>query len=365
MLGCTAATLFAQEFHFEAPVIDKFEIDRAVKEAMAAKDEVMAHQQELIASVKAATTFKGEAMAMEKAMADMKGQLFFYQGAKGGGGPLTEEEEMKMMAIDSIMQSDPERAVPIVDRVLQNQQASMRLRTRALQALGRSSSPKAREVVVRVAKDSSNTELQSRALQLLGSRESTQNQQLLGEIFAGSTNVEIKRQVLRSWASAGAKDRILAVAKADPSPEVRESAIRHLGQMRANTELAGLYAGEQSTEMREQIIRGLGQAEDWQKLLDIAKTEKNEELRNRAIQQAGNVRTPGVPEALVALYSTSTDTAMRSAILRGLSQQRNAKQLIAVARIEKDPELKRTALQHLTRMKGDDVTSYLTELLEK
>ena len=360
LLGCTAATLVAQEL----PVINKVEIEMAVQEAMAAKHEVLAHKEELIAHVKANTLFAKEAMAMDKAMAAVQSQ-FFMQAAKGGGAPLTEDEELKLIAIDSIMQSDAERAVPIVDKIIQNQQASLRLRLRALQSMARSNSPKAREVLVRVAKDGSNIEMQSRALQLLGGRDNAQNQQLLGEVFAASSSADIKRQVLRSWASAGAKDRVLTVAKSDPNPDVREAAIRHLGQMRASTELAGLYASEQSTELREHLIRGLAQSEDWQKLLDIAKTEKNEELKSRAIQHAGNIRSAGVPEALVALYSSSADTATRSAILRGLSHQRNARQLIAVARLEKDPELKRAALQHLTRMKGDEVTSYLTELLEK
>jgi hypothetical protein len=173
--------------------------------------------------------------------------------------------------------------------------------------MSRSNSPKAREVVIRVAKDGSNPEMQSRAIRMLGSRENTQNRQLLSEIYASSTNVEVKSQVIHTMADA----------------------------------------------------------DDWQKLLEIAKTEKNEDLRNRAIQRAGSSRSAGVPEAMVAMYSSAPDTSTRNAILRGLSQQRSAKQLIAVARLEKDPELKRAALQHLARMKGDDVTAYLTELLEK
>src|SRR5687767_5026828 len=82
LLGCSAATLFAQEFHFEAPVIDKFEIDIAIEKAMAAKHEVLFHKEELLAAVQSEKLFAKEAMAMDKAMAAMKGQLFFYQGAK-------------------------------------------------------------------------------------------------------------------------------------------------------------------------------------------------------------------------------------------------------------------------------------------
>jgi HEAT repeat protein len=263
LFGFTAATLFGQEFH----LIDKAKID----------------------------------MAMEKAAFAMQGA--FFQG-KGGGSPLTDEEELKMMAIDSLMQSDAERAIPLLDKLLQNQQASLRLRIRALQALGRSSSTKGREIVVRVARSESNAEL-------------------------------------------------------------RAAAINHLGRMRAHAELAALYSSESSTEIRERVLRSLAGGGDWQKLLEIAKTEKNEELRNRAIQHAGSIRVTGVSEALVEMYNSASDSSMRNAILRGLSNQGNAKPLIALARKETNPELKRAALQHLSHMKGDEVTTYLMELLEK
>ncbi|HYP05310.1 MAG TPA: HEAT repeat domain-containing protein [Bryobacteraceae bacterium] len=313
LLGCAATALLAQE----APIIDREEIRRALDEARQVQEKIrtewdfdfrhdMFDHKELMANASTAMAQAKEAMkGMKWNMAfDMQGATI--SGAKSSP-PLTPDEEMKLMAIDSIMQSDAERAIPVVEKVLHNQQASIRLRMRALQALARSNSPKGREVVTRVAKDSSNVELQSRAIQLLGERDGGANKQLLGEIYSASTNNDIKRQVLRS----------------------------------------------------------LGHAEDWQKLLEIAKTEKDEELRSRAIQQAASMRNVGVSDALAALYTSTSDTSTRNAILRGLSQQRDAKQLIAVARTETNPELKRAALKHLSRMKGDDVTAYLTELLAK
>jgi hypothetical protein len=289
---------------------------------------------------------------------------FNYQDAKGRA-PVTPDEEMKMMAIDAVMQNDPERGIPLVDKILQNQQASMRLRMRALQALARSNSPKAWDSVARVARDGSNAEMQERAVQLIGSRENAQNRQILNEIFASTGNVDIKRHILRSWASAGTKDAILSAAKSDANSEVREAAIRHLGEMRATADLMSLYGSESNTRIRERILRSIANTDDWQKLLDIAKTEKDENLRARAVQHASSSKSTGAVDALTALYGSTQDNATRLAVIRGLSEQRNAKQLIALARKETDPELKRQALQHLSRMKGEEVTAYLTELLAK
>lgn len=368
LVAIAATTLAAQDF----PVIDHAEIKRSVDEAMRAADiqiKKAARDMEFAIDIdhKALMADANHAMARAKdawAFDKSFSFNFNYQGDKSRT-PLTPDEEMKMIAMDAIMQNDPERAIPLVDKVLQNQQASMRLRMRALQALARSNSTKAWDIVARVAKDSTNTELQSRAVQLLGSREGAQNRQLMNEIYASTTNADIKRQVLRTWASAGTKDAILSAAKSDSNVEVREAAIRHLGDMRATADLVSLYGSESDIKVRERILRSIANTDDWQRLLDIAKTEKDENLRARAVQFAGSSKSAGASDALAALYGSTQDTATRGAILRGLSQQRNAKQLIALARKETDPELKRQALQHLTRMKGDEVTTYLTELLEK
>src|SRR5688572_29631105 len=241
LLSFTAATLHAQEF----PQIDTMKIERAMEEVKRTQEQLWAHKN-LLSEVPHAMFLAKEAWADRAAFALLK--PFFQGGVKAGGGPLSEDEELKIMAVDGLLQSDPERAIPLVDKLLQNQQASIRFRMRALQALGRSNSPKAREIVVRVAKDGSNPELQSRALQFLGSRESSQNKELLSEIYASAGNADIKRQVLRSWAAMGAKDQILNVAKSDANAELRAAAINHLGGMRENAELSKLYASESSTE---------------------------------------------------------------------------------------------------------------------
>ncbi len=374
LLALTAATMFAQKvfaqkFEFE---FDKAKVEAIADEAKQLAQQEMVYHKEFATEIAHSMSVAKQAWAVDKAnlafqMKEMT-KPFFFQGNinASGGGKLTEDEELKVMAIDGLMQSDSERAIPLVDKVLQNPQASIRLRMRALQALGRSNSTKAREIVVRVAKDGSNAELQSRALQLLGSREGGQNKALLNEVYNSAASVDIKRQVIRSWGGMDAKDEILKVAKSEPNVELRATAINQLAGMRASAELATLYNSETSVEIRERLIRALAGSGDWQKLIEIAKTEKNEELRNRAIQHLGSVRSPEASEALVAMYSSAPDASTRNAILRALShQQGNAKQLIALARKETNPELKRAALQQLSRMKGDEVTTFLMELLEK
>ncbi|MBC7926587.1 MAG: HEAT repeat domain-containing protein [Bryobacteraceae bacterium] len=296
LIGLTTATLLAQEF----PLIDKAQIAMAIEDAKHAQQELLANREVLD---RLPNLLAKETMALDRAAFAFQ-KSFLQSGSPNGGTPLTDDEQLKIMAIDSLMQTDPERAVPLLDKLLQNPQSTVPVRSRAIRALGRSNAAKAREILVRVAKSDANTEL-------------------------------------------------------------RSSAVNQLGGLRASSELSALYSQDASTEVRERILRALASGGEWQKLLVIAKTESNEDLRSRAIRQVGSMKVPGASEALVEMYTSSSDAALRNTILRALSSEGNAKQLIALARRETNPELKRAALQQLSRMKSDEVTTYLMELLEK
>ena len=96
------------------------------------------------------------------------------------------DDEMKLMAINSLMQSDPERSVPLLEKLLQRP-SSPRLRERALFVLSQSDSPKAREIVARVAKGGANPDLQRMAVRNLGIYGGKQNRQLLAEVYAATS----------------------------------------------------------------------------------------------------------------------------------------------------------------------------------
>ena len=118
------------------------------------------------------------------------------------------DEELKLLAIQGLQHSDPEQAVPMLEKLLQGT-ASPQLKARALFVLAQSNSPRARQVLTAAAKGASNPDVQRRAIQYLGVHGSTENRAILAEIYAGSSDVDIKRQILRSFMVAGDKARVL------------------------------------------------------------------------------------------------------------------------------------------------------------
>src|SRR5207237_8513177 len=67
------------------------------------------------------------------------------------------DEEMKLYALNSLQNS--EEAIPVLQKLLQGT-SSPRVKARALFVLAQSSSPKAREVLIGIAKGTANQDLQ-------------------------------------------------------------------------------------------------------------------------------------------------------------------------------------------------------------
>ena len=135
--------------------------------------------------------------------------------------------------------------------------------------------------------------------------------------------------------------------------------------MGASAELAQLYAGEPSVEVRKRILQAMFVGGNTSKLIEIASTEKDPELRERAIQHLGTTKTPAVGEALVAIYGSTPDLRVRERVIEALFVQGNARQLVALARKETNPELQKTAVSRLSNMRSKEATDYLMELLNK
>jgi len=73
------------------------------------------------------------------------------------------DEELKLLAINSLIHTDPDKALPILMRLLEGN-ASPKIKEKALFVLSQSGSDKAREIVANFARGKSNPELQLKSL---------------------------------------------------------------------------------------------------------------------------------------------------------------------------------------------------------
>ena len=273
------------------------------------------------------------------------------------------DEELKLLAINSLMTSDPERALPLLEKVLQGRNPP-KLKERALFVLSQSGSPRAREIVANIARGKSNPDLQMKALQHLGLFGGKESRQMLGDIYASSSDVAVKRAILRSFMVAGERERLLAAAKQEQNHELRKEAIRQLGVMGAQAQLWELYQAEASVELKKEMLRALFVGGQGEKLLELARTEKDASLRKEAIRNLGLMgKRWGDP--LKAMYASDPNKEVRSAVIQSLFLQSNATALIELARKETDPALKKDIVQKLALMPSKEATDFMMEILNK
>ena len=274
------------------------------------------------------------------------------------------DEDLKLMALNGLMNMEAERAVPLLEKFLAGG-SSAKLRQRALFVLCQSGSPRAREVVVRTARGQQSPDLQRKAVEYLGLFGGAESRQALSEIYASSPDVELKKAVLRSFMLSGDKGRVLAAAKGEPSPELRREAIQQLGVMGAQDELWTLYQSETAVPAKRALINALFIGGNADRLIELARTEKDPQLRREAIQHLGLIGEKRTGAFLVSLYGSEKDPAVKRQVLQGLFLQGNAQALIEIARNEKDPGLRREAVGQLSHMDSKLATEFMLEILNK
>jgi hypothetical protein len=287
---------------------------------------------------------------------------------QGTGQPARPEaqgdQELKMLAIQGLMNSDPERAMPLLEKVLQGP-ASPKEKSRAMFVLAQSGSPQGREIIGRIARGQSNPELQRKAVEYLGIFGGAEARKTMAEIYASSSDPSLKRSILRSYMIGGDKDRLFAAAKSEKDPALRGEAIRQLGLVHAEQELAQLYQTENSPELRHELLQAFFLAGDANKLVEAAKNEKSPELRRTAVRNLGLIHSDQADKALAEMYARETDRGIREEVLNAYFIQGNAAGLVAIAKTEKDPGLKKTAVQKLSLMHSKEASDYMMELLQK
>ncbi|MGE5110397.1 MAG: HEAT repeat domain-containing protein [Acidobacteriaceae bacterium] len=275
------------------------------------------------------------------------------------------DEDYKLLAMNSIMESDPDRAIPIIEAMLNKPTNSPRLKERALFVLAQSDSPKAQQALASVARGQQGPQLQEKAIQFLGTESSPANMKLLGEIYASSQDSGVRRAVLRAYMVGDNQAGVFAAAQRETNPEVKREAVHLLGAMEAKKELAQLYPGADA-ETRRAILDACVAADDSELLAQVAKNPNESlDLRRGALQRLGAVGGKETSATLVQIYRSESNPEMKNAAIEGLFVDDDAKDLVALARSEADPQMRKRIVEKLALMDDREAKDYMLEILNK
>src|SRR5207253_7757927 len=130
------------------------------------------------------------------------------------------DEELKLLAIQSLMNSNPEKAVPLLEKIVMGNYPT-KLKDKALFVLSQSGSEKAQQILMGLAKANNQPDLQKRAIRDMGMNGNPRNRAVLKEIYNSSTDVGVKKTVFQAWLMCGCKDDVASLAKTEKNPELR------------------------------------------------------------------------------------------------------------------------------------------------
>jgi len=290
---------------------------------------------------------------------------------QASGRPVSPEaesdEELKLMAINSIMQSDPERAIPLLENILKSSQPP-KVKNQALFVLAQSNAPRAQQVIEQIARGAGNPDLQLKAINYLSQRrrQGTANPSLLPEIYGSTNDVNVKRAILNAWSQSRDKEHLAQAAKSEKTADLRAYAFQQLGNNNpGQPELWPIFQAETSPETRQEILKCMYQDGNSDKLAEVVRTEKDPKTRKVAIEVLASQRSGSSGDLLVSVYGSEQDPQVKQVIIDHLSNDRSAKYLVALARNEKDSKMKIRIVDRLSNMHSKEASDYLMELLSK
>ena len=275
----------------------------------------------------------------------------------------TNDDELKLLILNNIMRNDPDQAIPIIEKLLTGP-SSPKVKDRALFVLSQSRSARAREIIAGIAKGNGNPDLQLRAIRYIGMMGGAESRQILADAYRTTNDTAVKRSILRSYMQSGDRERLAALAKGETDQSLRADAVRQLGVIHAGSELAQLYQSESSADVKKAILNAMFVGGEADKLIELARSERDPELRKTAIHQLGLMKRAGTSEALTSIYASDAAVDVRKAVVNALFIQNNATALVALARAERNAEMKKEIVARLSNMKSKEATDYLLELLK-
>lgn len=270
----------------------------------------------------------------------------------------TEEEALALTAMEGLMAQPPERALPIIKRVLGGSQTTL-VKRRALFVLSQIDSPESQEILLQMTR-SQDEALRREAIRSIGISGNSKSLSALQEIYK-SANEDAKRDVLQAWLIAGRKDEVYQAALNAQSEAEANSAIRTLAAMGAVEELRKL--GDRPNA-GSGLIDAYAIGGDLTSLRKIVDGAAEISVRSEAVRKIGIIGNEAARDALRDIYANSSDEQIKDAALQGMLIGGDEQGLLTLFRAAKSPEEKRALLRTLSRMDGEAALQAIDAALE-
>jgi len=267
-------------------------------------------------------------------------------------------EKLKMSALEALISAPPERALPIVTKVLDGD-SSVALKERALFVLSQIELPEAQTRLIETARNGDEN-IREEAIRMIGIGGNSEALATLSGIYAAGDD-DTKDAVLEAYLIADDKDAVYQLAVNSQDPDEFEDIVQMLGAMGATEELRAL---RDRTGDAEALIQAYAVAGDVETLTALATDGSNPERQAQAIHGLGIAGGSGVGDVLVEIYQNTDVPDVKDAALQGLMIADEDEAVLELFRASTDAAEKRELLQTLVNMDSDAVWEVIDKTLE-
>jgi tetratricopeptide (TPR) repeat protein len=291
-----------------------------------------------------------------------------------------DEDDMRIAALNAVLQMDAERAVPLLKTVLaRRDEGSECLRRKAVFLVSQKRSPETAAILLDAVRNDPDQEVREQGVFWLSQVSGDEAVSALDSILRVSTdrNVQDKAIFALSQHRSERAGAILRgfVERRDAPQELREQAIFWLGQHKGAENqafLRNLFPRLDNQDLKEKVLFAVSQSRDsdnarW--LLDVALNERESiEIRKKALFSAGQSR--GAPTAdFAALYDRVQDREIKNQLILVFSQRSRdpvaMDKLFAIAKNDPDRELRKSAIFWIGQSRDPRAVQFLQDLINQ
>ena len=284
--------------------------------------------------------------------------------------------EIKMLALQSLFQADPDRAMSIaLESLKANPNQCPGFPAAAVSMLGSQGGARAVPVLLDIARSNPDEKLRLTAIKRLGDQHTDQITDELIKLYDADRDKDIRIQILRALVegrSPRGSAKVLEIARSGDDIAVRQYAIRYVGELKdaaSLDELIRIYDADKTNEIRYQILRALAERDDVKaraKLFDIAKQGDTAELRIEAIRRLGDHGRIALDD-LIQLYTSETNMQIKQGLLRAFAENNDPRaraKLLDIARGGETIELRGFAIRRLGEKDDEQTVDQLVAMYD-
>ena len=256
-------------------------------------------------------------------------------------------EALKMAAIEALMVAPPQRALPVLQRLLASDNSD-ELKARALFIVGQIQLPEAHEILLDYARNADG-ELQMEAIRTIGISGNQELTAQLDDIYAAG-GPHVREAVLHAYLIAGDEASVFEIAQNASSDEEFELAVHQLGIMGASAELAQLRDRPGASES---LIQAYAIAGDTESLLVIARDNSDPERQMAALQGLGIAGGADATTGLLDVYKGTDNYQVKEAVMHALMISGDDTAVLELFKTAQNDQEKADLLRTLVIMDSD------------